>query len=199
MVKRLSPILILTGICWLVFLVNNTLSGGHLSQYGIVPRHLSGLPGVLWAPFLHASFRHLAANSVPLLILGGILCLRGRNEFGIATTGGILLGGLLTWLIGRSAIHIGASGLVFCYFGYVASLAWFQRGIGTLLLSLLCIVGYGGLAWGIIPTSTAVSWESHLAGMLSGVFLAWATSKIAKEPKPANAPAVPSFKEPINR
>src|SRR5258708_3412717 len=121
MVKRLSPILILTGICWLVFLVNNTISGGQLSQYGIVPRHLGGLPGVLWSPFLHASFRHLAANSVPLLILGGILCLRGRNEFAIATTGGILLGGLLTWLIGRSAIHIGASGLVFCYFGFVAS------------------------------------------------------------------------------
>jgi membrane associated rhomboid family serine protease len=191
--------LILTGICWLVFLVNNAILSGQLSQYGIIPRHLSGLPGVIWSPFLHASFRHLAANTVPLLILGGILCLRGRNEFAVATTGGILLGGLATWLIGRNAIHIGASGLVFCYFGYVASLAWFQRGIGTLLLSLVCIVGYGGLARGIIPTSGPISWEAHLAGAVVGVGLAWLASKSRRDMDQISPPRVTAINESLPR
>jgi membrane associated rhomboid family serine protease len=197
--KRFTPVLALTAVCWVVFLVNNLMLGGQLSQFGIIPRRLSGLPGILCSPFLHASYRHLVANTLPLLILGGIICARGKGEFATVTTGGVLLGGLLTWLFARSAYHIGASGLIFTFFGYLASLAWFNRNIPTLLLSLICIVGYGGLVRGLIPTSGAVSWESHLAGFLSGVLLAWAASKIGKEPKHANAPGVPSFKEPVKR
>lgn len=175
--KRFVPIVMLTALCWLVFVVNNLILDGHLSRYGIIPRHLSGLPGIIWAPFLHASFQHLAANTLPLLILGGIICARSDGEFTLATVGGILLGGGLTWLIARNADHIGASGLIFCYFGYLASLAYFKRNIGTLLLSLVCIFGYGGMLRGILPTSAAVSWEGHLAGLAAGVALAWVASK----------------------
>jgi membrane associated rhomboid family serine protease len=184
MLKRLAPILSLTALCWLVFVLNNLILGGHLTQYAIRPRHVSGLLGILWSPFLHVSFHHLAANTVPMLILGGIICARGRAEFALVTAGGILLTGGLTWLIGRSAYHVGASGLVFCFFGYLASLAWFDRKIGTLLLSIICIVGYGGILRGLMPTSAAVSWEGHLAGFLAGIALAWFRSEVkpAKEP-----------------
>ena len=121
--KRFSPILALTAACWLVFLVNNLLWGGQFDKYGIRPRQLSSLPGIVFAPFLHGSYQHLAANSFPLLVLGGILCARSKGEFVVVTVAGIVLGGGLTWLLARNACHIGASGLIFCYFGYLASLA----------------------------------------------------------------------------
>ena len=187
--KRFTPVLVVAAACWIVFVVNNVVLGGGLTHYGIVPRHLAGLPGIFWAPFLHTSFRHLAANTVPLLVLGGILCLRGRGEFLEVTASGVLLGGFITWIIARTANHVGASGLIFCYFSYIASSAWFNRSIGTLLLSLVCIIGYGGMLRGILPTSAAVSWEGHLAGLISGIALAWISAKTRKDGTgPSEAP-----------
>ena len=187
MFKRFTPILALTAACWLVFALNNLFWQGHLAQHGIIPRHVAGLTGILWAPFLHASFQHLAANTFPLLVLGAIICARGKGQFAIVTVGGILLGGILTWLFARNACHIGASGLIFCYFGYLASLAWFNRTFGTLCLSVVCIVAFGGMIRGIFPTLTAISWEGHLAGLVAGVALGSFMSKLKHEPAaPAN-------------
>jgi len=163
-----------------MFVVNNLLLNGHLSQYGIMPRYLSGLPGILWAPVLHASFQHLVANSLPLLILGGIICARGRGEFTLVTVSGVVLGGALTWLIARQGYHIGASGLVFCYFGYLASLAYFRRTFGALCISVICVFAYGGILRGILPSSAPVSWEGHIAGLLAGILSAWMASKLWK-------------------
>lgn len=177
MLRRFTPILTLVAFCWLIFVVNNLLWNGHLNSYGIIPRHLGGLLGIIWAPFLHASFEHLAANTLPLLILGAIICARNRFEFAMIAAAGTLLGGGLTWLFARSASHIGASGLIFCFFGYLASLAYFQRTFGTLILSVVCLFAYGGMLKGILPTSTAISWESHVAGLVAGIVLAWVGSK----------------------
>ena len=178
MLKRFTPIITLVAVCWLVFVINNLLWHGHLDQYGVIPRHLASLPGIIWAPFLHGSFKHLVANTLPLLILGGIICARSKAEFGLIAVAGTLLTGGLTWIFARNASHIGASGLIFCFFGYLASLAFFERKIGTLLLSIVCIVGYGGIIRGILPTSSAVSWEGHLAGFISGITLAWFFSNV---------------------
>ena len=167
----------------MVFVLNNLIWHGNLTQHGIIPRRLDSLTGIIWSPFLHASYQHLAANTLPLLILGGIVCARGKGEFALVTAGGILLGGILTWLFARNACHIGASGLIFCYFGYVASLAWFNRTFGTLCLSVVCILGYGGMIKGILPTLAGISWEGHLAGLVTGVVLGALMSK----PKPASA------------
>jgi membrane associated rhomboid family serine protease len=178
---RFVPIALVAAVCWVVFVVNNLLLQGHLLQYGIVPRQIGSLPGIIWAPFLHSSFSHLAANTLPLLVLGGILCARSRTEFALVTIAGILLGGGLTWLLARNASHVGASGLIFCYFGYLASLAYFRRTFGTLCLSVVCLFGYGGILIGVLPTTKAVSWEGHLAGLLAGVALAWVASKVRKK------------------
>jgi len=188
MLKRLIPVLGLTALCWLVFLINHALLSDHLIQYGIRPRHVTGLPGIIWAPFLHGSFQHLIANTLPLLVFGSILCIRSRIEFVGVTTAGIVLSGGLIWLLGRGAYHIGASGLIFCYFGYLASLAFFERKPGNLFLSIVCITVYGGILRGIIPTSAAVSWEGHLLGLLSGIGLAWFTAHVRKaDDKPSIA------------
>jgi membrane associated rhomboid family serine protease len=181
--KRFTPILTLVALCWLVFAFNALFWHGQLNQYGIIPRRLASLPGIIWSPFLHGSFTHLVANTVPLLVLGGILCGRSTSEFTLVAVAGAVLGGGLTWLFARSASHIGASGLVFCFFGYLASGAYFHRTFGALVLSVVCIVGYGGMLRGLLPTASGVSWESHLAGLLAGVALAWASSKVNLLPK----------------
>jgi membrane associated rhomboid family serine protease len=175
--KRFTPIITLTAVCWLVFVLNNLFGDGRLNQHGITPRHLDSLAGIIWAPFLHASYSHLTTNTLPLLILGAIICGRGKAEFAVVTAGGILLGGGLTWLFARNACHIGASGLVFCYFGYLASQACFKRTFGALCLSVICLLGYGGMLKGILPTLAGVSWEGHLAGLLSGIVMASLMSK----------------------
>ena len=180
MFKRLIPILALISLCWVVFVVNNLILHDQLTQFGIRPRHIGSLPGIIWSPFLHVSLAHLLANTVPLALLGAILCLRGRGEFITVALAGIVISGALTWLIGRNAYHVGASGLIFCFFGYLVSLALFERKIGNLLLSILCIVGYGGIVRGILPTSNAVSWEGHLAGFISGITLAWFLSNVKR-------------------
>jgi membrane associated rhomboid family serine protease len=177
MLNRFVPAIVLTGICWAVFLVNNILLGGSLTNHGIVPRQVGSLPGILWSPFLHVSLQHLVANTLPLLILGLIICGRGKGEFGAACTSGIFVGGGLTWLFARTACHVGASGLVFTFFGYVASLAYFRRTFGSLVLSVACIVGYGGLLRGVLPTAMPVSWEGHLSGLVAGIAAAWMVSK----------------------
>jgi membrane associated rhomboid family serine protease len=183
---RFMPVLAMLAVCWLVFLANTVFWHGHLNQFGIRPRQISGVIGILWAPFLHASFKHLAANSLPLLILGGILCARSKSEFVWVAGAGTVLAGSLTWLLARNAVHIGASGLIFCFFGYLASLAYFKRTIPTLILSLICIVGYGGMLRGLLPTSAQISWEGHLAGLLAGITLAWLSSN--RQPDGVRAP-----------
>ncbi len=180
--KRFAPIILLTAACWLVFVVNNLMLGGQFDQCGIRPRQIGSLPGVLFAPFLHESYQHLLANTLPLLVLGGIVCARSKGEFGVVTLAGILLGGGLTWLFARNACHIGASGLIFCYFGYLASLACFHRTFGTLCLSVVCILVYGGLVFGVVPTTSAISWESHLSGLVAGIALAWFMAKLWRTP-----------------
>ncbi len=190
--RRFTPILSLVALCWLTFLINILLCSGHLNQHGIIPRHTSGLAGILWAPFLHGSFKHLLANTLPLLVLGGIICGRSRSEFVMVTLAGTIVGGALTWLFARNASHIGASGVVFCLFGYLASMTYFRRTFGTLVLYAVCILLYGGMLKGIVPTSTPISWEGHIAGLAAGVTLAWIYSKLnppAKEMTPSSSRA----------
>ena len=177
-ILRFAPVLALVGLCWLVFSADHFLWGDRLNQHGIIPRHLVGLAGIIWAPFLHGSFQHLTANTVPLLVLGGILCARSKSEFITVLILGTLVGGGLTWIFARNACHIGASGLIFCFFGYLASLAYFRRTFGTLALSVVCLLAYGGMLRGLMPTSSAVSWEGHVAGLITGIALAFVESKL---------------------
>ena len=186
---RFTPVLIFVALCWVVFVVNNLLLGGRFNQHGIIPRHIAGLPGILWAPLLHGSFAHLAANTFPLLVLGAVLCARSPGEFAMVAVAGTVLAGSLTWLFARTAVHIGASSLIFCFFGYLASLAWFRRTFGTLIISAGCILVYGGMLRGLVPTSAAISWEGHVAGLLAGIALAWLSTRLNHAQKDVATPA----------
>jgi len=145
-----------------------------LDKHGIRPREVKGLLGILFAPFLHGDFAHVISNSVPAFVLGWFVALAGTTALVEVTILVALFGGAGTWLIGRSgSVHVGASGVVFGYLGYLLGRGLFERSLGSILVSLVVGVLYGGLVWGVLPTRPGVSWEGHLCGFLAGVLAAW--------------------------
>jgi membrane associated rhomboid family serine protease len=165
-----------TGVAamWAVHLVNTFLFFGQLSAFGIHPRSMEGLLGILFAPLLHGSFAHLALNSVSFVVLGLLTMLRRRVDFAVVTVGGTISSGLGVWLIGgANTVHIGASGVIFAYLGFLMARGWFERRPGAVVLSFLVTWFFGGMVWGVLPTvGAAISWEAHLFGFLGGVAIA---------------------------
>lgn len=159
-------------LMWIVFIVS-WMSGGELLTLGIVPRTLIGLRGILFAPFLHGSFAHLVGNSIPFVILGWLVMLRDPNHFLPVTVFAMLASGLMAWLIGApGSIHIGASGLIFGYLGFLMLSGWYARSVASIVLSLVVTVLWGGLIIGVMPGAAGISWQAHLGGFLGGVLAA---------------------------
>ena len=158
-------------LLWAIEIVN-WATGHRLSQYGVIPRTAQGLIGIPLGPFLHGSVTHLALNTIPLLILGGLVILRGLRIFIKTSAFVVIVGGTLLWMFGRSAAHVGASVLIFGYFGYLVALGWYDRKIESFIVTVITILLYGGLVWGILPSAGRVSWEGHLFGMMAGIIAA---------------------------
>lgn len=141
-------------------------------ENGILPRTFSGLQGVVFSPFIHADINHLYNNSIPLLILLAALRFFYAKQSYAVIGYGILLSGMMTWVIGRDSYHIGASGLIYVLVSFI-----FFKGIQTkyyrlVALSLTVVVVYGGLVWYVFPkVDEKISWEGHLAGLLTGFAL----------------------------
>lgn len=170
----LRPLLIFLATIWLIEIFDRLLFSGSLDQLGIVPRQAVGLRGVLFAPFLHAGFEHLLANSIPLLVLGFMLMLRHKPRIGLISVIIVLISGLGTWLFApANTVTIGSSGLVFGYFGFLVVNAWYERSAGAILFATIVIIAYGGLIGGIFPAGNGISWQSHLFGLLGGVIAAY--------------------------
>ncbi len=158
-------------LVWIIEVINNLL-GHRLDVFGIYPRAIDKLPGIFFWPFLHGSLRHLVLNTTPLLVMGFFVALRGPSMFLKTTLLITLVGGLGVWLFGRPAFHIGASGLVFGYFGYLVAMGIYERRLGSLAVASLTLFYYGGLIFGILPTDSFVSWEGHLFGLAAGILAA---------------------------
>ncbi|HEY9907647.1 MAG TPA: rhomboid family intramembrane serine protease [Thermosynechococcaceae cyanobacterium] len=143
-----------------------------LDVFGILPRNPIGLRGILFAPFLHGNFAHLIGNTVPFLFLGWLIMLRETSDFIWVSliTGAVSGGG--TWLFGSPGFHIGASGVIFGYLGYLLSRGYFERKIRTIALSLFVGVTYGSMIWGVLPVRLGISWEGHLFGFIGGIVAA---------------------------
>ena len=181
-------LLIFVAAIWLVYLVNILVFGGDLNRYGLAPMalpyrflsefelsvpYLAGsLRGILLAPLLHGSFSHLMSNTFPLLLLGGFVALRGTKTLVGLSLFVVVLGGLLVWLVGRPAIHIGASGLVFGYFGYLVAQGWYERSFVSIAVAVAVLLLYGGIIFGVLPQAGFISWEGHLFGLIAGVLAA---------------------------
>jgi membrane associated rhomboid family serine protease len=162
----------LVAVMWVVEVVNK-IDAQRLSADGIYPRTLSGLPGILSAPFLHAGFGHLLGNTVPFVVLGLVIAAAGARRVIEVTAIVILIGGLGTWLTASSGSDtVGASGLVFGYAGFLIARGFFTRSIGALLVGVGVALLFGGaLAADLVPQS-GISWQDHLFGGLGGVLAA---------------------------
>jgi membrane associated rhomboid family serine protease len=153
-------------------------------QFGIYPRRVGGLAGVLISPFIHGSFAHLFANTAPIIVIGTML-LYGYPRAAKVLLPAVYLGsGVAVWLFAREAYHIGASGIAFGMLFFVLTvgiLRWDRRAIA---LSLVVFFLYGGMIWGVLPVAREVSFESHLSGALIGVVLAFLLRHRDPEPPP---------------
>jgi membrane associated rhomboid family serine protease len=149
-----------------------------LDLFGIVPRTLPGLAGILFSPLLHANFAHLAANAIPLLILLTLLFWDRRYRPWSTLTSIWLVSGLGTWLIGRSgSIHLGASSIVFGLVAYLILAGVLLRSWRSALIAILVCLAFGGIFYGVLPQAGPISWEGHLCGAIAGLAAAWSNRK----------------------
>lgn len=156
-------------LLWAIELVNWVIFRGQLVEFGIFPRTLVGLRGIVFAPFLHAGFGHLLSNTLPLLGLGWLVMLRRTADFWAVSIITMLVSGLGVWLLGgANTLHVGASGVIFGYLGYLLMRGYFERSVLSIGFSLVVVMLYGGLLWGVFPTAIGISWQGHLFGLIGG-------------------------------
>ncbi|MGD8584690.1 MAG: rhomboid family intramembrane serine protease [Chloroflexota bacterium] len=161
-------------IIWLVEFVDWLFLDGALDAYGVKPRTVSGLRGILFMPFLHRGFNHLLANTFPILILGWMVMVRRTADLFIVAAISVFVGGLGIWLFGASgSVHVGASVLVFGFFGFLMARAFFERSLTSITLAIVVFIFYGGIIWGVLPGQDGISWLGHLFGFIGGILAAY--------------------------
>ncbi len=169
---RIAALLATIGVVWLVSLIGLLVYTELTWNLALLPRRIDGLPGILGMPLVHGSFTHLMANTLPFLILGGMVMLRGGGYFLVVTLAIAVAGGLFLWLFGRNAAHIGASGLVFGYFGFLLTRGFYERSLAAIAVAAVVALFYWTMIFGILPRDDGVSWDGHLFGLLAGVICA---------------------------
>lgn len=160
-----------------------------LDSWGVVSWSPTGFfPGLLFMPVLHAGWEHLISNSVPIIVLGFLAAVKGLRTFFTATGIILVVTGVGVWLTSTpGVVTVGASGMIFGYFGYLIARGVFHRSLSDFLIALCVIVGYGSIIWGIFPSQPQISWQAHLFGFVGGVIAAW---RLRRKPvNPAGATA----------
>lgn len=154
---------------WVLEILDWLIFDGALNRLGVQPRTVIGLRGILLAPFLHGNFAHLIANTLPFLVLGWFVIVQSVRDFWLVTGVTAVISGLGIWLFGRTnSVHIGASGLVFGYFGFLLLRGYFERSLRAILWAVVVVLLYGGMLWGVLPLQMGVSWQAHLFGFIGG-------------------------------
>ncbi|MEV7005366.1 rhomboid family intramembrane serine protease [Streptosporangium sp. NPDC051022] len=166
-------VIVLVAAMWAIEIVDYVVPGD-LDGYGIRSWNIEGLGGIFLAPFLHAGFGHLMANSLPLLILGFLAALRGLGKFLLASLIIIVVSGLGVWFTSSPmVVTVGASGLIFGYFGFVLARGLFDRRILDIVIGLGVAAAYYSIIWGVLPGEAGISWQGHLFGLIGGIIAAW--------------------------
>jgi membrane associated rhomboid family serine protease len=176
-------------VMWVTEVVD--LAVGHrLDDYGIHPRDVGGLPEIVSAPFLHASFGHLISNSVPFAVMGAAIALGGLARVALVTLVVAIVSGLGVWLVAPSdEVHLGASGLVFGYASYLVTRGVLSRRVIELVVGVAVVAVWGiGLLQGLLPQAR-ISWQAHLFGAIGGVVAALVLAGRREPPTPRPAPA----------
>lgn len=164
------PLLLLFSI-WLVFWYQVRFDSG-IRNYGIRPQKIEGLTGIFTSPFLHGDIEHLYNNSIPLLVLSlALFYFYNKIAWKIVLLG-IILSGILTWIIASNGNHIGASGLVYVMVSFIFFKGIFAKHYRLIALSLIVIFLYGSMIWYVFPIKEGMSWEGHLSGLITGLLFA---------------------------
>lgn len=173
----LIPAILFVSIIWLVFLIGQTLLDRvDIMRLGLTPGEITGLRGVIFSPLLHSSVSHLWSNTLSLLILIWFL-FYFYSKIALNVFAALwIISGVVTWLIGRNALHVGASGLVFAMLFFLFFSGIFRKYIPLVAVSLIVAFIYGGSVWSILPITelidASISWEGHLSGAISGLLMA---------------------------
>jgi membrane associated rhomboid family serine protease len=175
-------VLCLVLVMWVVE-VADTLLDHRLDRYGIEPRDVDGLDGVLFAPFLHVGFGHLIANTLPFAAMGAVIALEGPLRLLAVTAIAALVGGLGTWLVAaEGTIHVGASGVVFGYATYLIARGVFNRRLGEIGIGVVLVVLWGGALMAGLEPREGISWQGHLFGAVGGVVAAAILARPVQRP-----------------
>ncbi|MDP4192196.1 MAG: rhomboid family intramembrane serine protease [Bacteroidota bacterium] len=167
-ISSLTPPLAFVVLMWIIKLLEVIFSID-LGRFGIYPKTSQGLIGIITAPLVHADFNHLLSNSLPLLLLGtGLIYFYKSASFKIIAYI-YLFTGTAVWLFARQSYHIGASGIVYGLASFLFFSGLIRRDTRSIALSLIVTFLYGGIIWGLLPLKNGISWESHLAGAVSGI------------------------------
>lgn len=164
------------------FQILDTLLGLDASPFGVRPRSIEGLVGILFAPLVHAGFEHLLQNTLPIIILGTAMLHLYPQASRIVLPAVWLGPGIAVWLFARGGVHLGASGLVYGLIAYVLAAGMIRRDRRAVAAALAVAMLYGAAVWGVLPIQRAVSWETHLAAAVIGIVLAFALRK--RDPVP---------------
>lgn len=157
---------------WIVFWIEVKF-GYNFNTYGVFPRTISGLKGILFSPFIHGDIKHLYHNSVPLFVLLFCLLYFYRSISFKVFVYGTLFTGLLTWMIARKSYHIGASGIVYLLFSFIFFSGIIRRNFRLVAVSLMIIFLYGSMVWYLLPVKESISWEGHVSGFTVGLVFAF--------------------------
>ena len=173
---NLIPLII---IMWVLEVRDILQPAESLDRYGISPRNIDGLWGILFAPFLHGNLPHLLSNTFPLLILGSLILLTSVEEFWIATFMSMVMGGVGVWALGEVGTnHLGASILVFGYMGFLLLKGFLVKNNIAIYMAVGVIYFFGrSIIIGVLPIAPGVSWEGHLFGFIGGLMAAHAVSR----------------------
>lgn len=162
------------GVMWLVVAFDWLTGDLPLGAYGIIPRSSSGLAGILAAPFLHGGLEHLLANTIPLVVLGLLILARGANQFLIVGQISILVAGAGTWLFGSSGgHHIGASGIVFGFIGFLLFRSVFDRRASSFVITGIVAIAFGATMLSSLVPAEGISWSGHFFGLVGGIAAAF--------------------------
>ncbi len=171
MKAKAALILVPLAAMWVVELVN-LLVDHRLVEWGILPRTVPGLLGIPLSPFIHGTPSHALSNSIPFVVLGGAVLIQGARHYILISVLVIFGGGGIVWLMARASFHVGASGVVFGYFGYLLARGWYEHTLKAIAIAVAALMLYGGVLLGLASTSSEISWEGHLAGFLVGILVA---------------------------
>ena len=149
--------------------------------FGIVPRNVNSLWGIFTAPFIHGNVIHFVSNIFPFTVFSFLLLQHGIYRYFVVTLFVTIVGGGAVWMFGRTAMHVGASGVIFGYFSYLLLAGVLSREVKLIGISFLVGALYGGLIFGVLPIQPGVSWEGHLFGFLAGLVAAYLFGRTPRE------------------